>query len=383
MRAREGAGEKFNVSPDQLLRDPWGVRPPPCAEVITHDLGTSSLARYKSDSNGIRAGDSYDCGESMWDHDKEEPTSLGQGAYNDDLKLAAEQAETGATHGFQDWPIFASGDARKTEPEGLPDFRAGEGDSSSSPLIEDDRKALLVEYNKPGRELEDRLLPPGNRFAGYYHVSILHLAEASRVRTLYRTSYILVCWMQQFGDNDGYIIGWAIPDNQFINMVANGMEYADFNFANQMWQAWNNGGLNGAWEQWYDAEETEWDDETEWDGYNVGGPHFAALEYDGGGHIFTEDPDGWFYHLGWTGVENPEGDMPDFFWNWETITTATTAEPMTICNDPSVHTAESAQSVVETEMEVDESGTPPPAESGSRQSRLLQELSDQEPEGLH
>ena len=362
MNAREKAGERFIVSQETLLRDPWSQRRTPCPEVIPPDLGQGSLARYKSASGGIRSGDSYDCGASMWNHVKEEPTNLGQGAHNADLKAAAKQAETGAIHGFQDWPIFTSGDVQKTEPEGLPDFRAGEEDDSSHPLVSEDRKALLVEYNKPGRELEDRLLPPGNRFAGYYHVSILHLSEHSRLRTQYRTSYILVCWMQQFGDGEGYVLGWAIPDNQFINMVANGMDYVDFNFANQMWQAWNNGGLNGAWEHWYDAEEDEWDDETEWDGYNVGGPHYAALEENADGYVYMEDPEGWIFNLGWAGVENPDGEMPDFFWNWDTITNATTEEPLTIHGAQSVYTAESAASVVGTEgaeMEVDAGGVSP------------------------
>ncbi len=234
----------------------------------------------------------------MWDPIKGEPSALGFGAIDSDtIQDAATKAKTGAMHGYQDWPIFTSGDAKKTEPEGLPNFRDHEDDGQSHPLAPDDKVALLVEYNKPGRELEDKLLPPGNRFSGYYHVSILHVSPQSRLRASFKTSYILVCWMQQFGDESGYVLGWAIADNQFINMVAHGMAYADFNFANNMWQAWNNGGLHGAWENWYDAEEDEWEDGGEWGGYNVGGPHFAVL--DGNQDVtFMEDPDAWLYSHG-------------------------------------------------------------------------------------
>ena len=98
-------------------------------------------------------------------------------------------------------------------------------------------------------------MPPGNRFAGYYQVSILHVDSRSHLFTKFKTSYILVCWMQQFGDDEGYVIGWAIADYNFINRVAHGLPYINFDFANQMWQGWHHGGLWGAWGQWYDDEE--------------------------------------------------------------------------------------------------------------------------------
>ena len=340
-------------------RDPWNARTTSCPEVIPADLGPNSLERYKSATSGgaIRAGDSYDIGASMWDEEEGQETTLGQGCMSTTaLQQAAEEAKTGAFHGYQDWPMFSSGDVTKTEPEGLPDFRKGKPTGEGNPLIEKDPVALLVEYNKPGRELEDRLMPSGNRFSGYYQVCILHVDPQSQLRAKFKTSYILVCWLQQFGDDDGYVIGWAIADYNFINMVAHGIPHVDFDFANNMWQAWNNGGLWGAWGQWYDDDEEEWEEDDNWNGHNVGGPHFVAVA-DEGQNTFMEYPDDWLQAQGMVNVGNPHADWPDFVWNWDTITEAPTSVPYTVLGDASVHTAPSAVSAAGTVVEEDDAAS--------------------------
>ena len=117
------------------------------------DLGPNSFERYMSATHGgaVRAGDSYDVGLSMRDDEEEVETPLGSGAGAARLKEAFEAAKTGASHGYPDWPIFGSGDAKRTEPEGLPNFREGEPTASQNPLVAKDVTALLVEYNRPGR----------------------------------------------------------------------------------------------------------------------------------------------------------------------------------------------------------------------------------------
>ncbi len=160
--------------------------------------------------------------------------------------------------------------------------------------------------------------------------------------------------MQQFNDEEGYVVGWAIGADHFVNMVAHGMQHADFNFANQMWQAWHDGDFVGAWDNWYDDDEEEWDEEGEWDGYNVGATHTPAIEDDTGEYEFLADPDEWLvdHHLAAPVAEDDEN--PSCAWNWETLSAAATSVPETHLGDPTVITAASAASVAPTEADANQ-----------------------------
>ena len=183
----------------------------------------------------------------MWDEHKQEVTHLGEGISEARAKAAHDAARTGAKHGYPDYPLFGKKSTNEAEPQGLPHFPKRPPPKDGNPFEENEEpKALLIEYDKKGRDLEDKLLPPGNRFSGYYHVSILHVNPQSRLYTQFKTSYILVCWLQQFGDDDGYVTGWAIEDHHFVNMVAHGIPHVNFDFANNIWQGWHNGNMWGA-----------------------------------------------------------------------------------------------------------------------------------------
>ncbi len=127
VEARKKLGER-DVAPLEQ-RDPWCARTSNCPEILPSDLGNQSLERYKNATTGgaTRAGDSYDIGASLWDKSNEQLSALADGVTDiEAVREAAIKSKTGAVHGFQDWPIFTSGDAAKTEPEGLPDFRGRE-----------------------------------------------------------------------------------------------------------------------------------------------------------------------------------------------------------------------------------------------------------------
>ena len=154
VKARIDAGEDKVVT--MAEKDPFGCRTGACPEILPPDVSVNSLGRYRAATVGgaTRAGDSFDRGASMWDEHKQEVTQLGDGISEIRAKAAHDAARTGAKHGYPDYPLFGKKSTNEAEPRGLPHFPKRTPPKSSNPFEENEEpKALLIEYDKKGRDL--------------------------------------------------------------------------------------------------------------------------------------------------------------------------------------------------------------------------------------
>ena len=103
-------------------------------------------------------------------------------------------------------------------PDGDPEYTKKRKESrpsaSTAPMVD--------EFDREGRDSFMASHPLGDSARGWYPVTIVHPKANSRLKTIARTKWIIICWVQQGDAKGGFIEAWTI--DQTVTIAGQGLD---------------------------------------------------------------------------------------------------------------------------------------------------------------